>query len=199
MNWRELIASLVSSAAWPLTIAFCVALFRRQIRTLLEGPIKRWKAGPFEFENEWGKAREQVGESVLTRDALTSSNDDDLDDLLDLAEKAPVPAILAAYQAVEDVVRRIAASAGVDGADTASVAKLSPVLVERGLIDHKVDNALAGLVTLRNLAAHGPATEGRRAQEYIVLSEAVLYALSRSKGARGIGSPTNADLLQRPT
>jgi len=34
LNWRELIASLVSSIAWPVTVAFCVALFRRQIRTL---------------------------------------------------------------------------------------------------------------------------------------------------------------------
>lgn len=117
MNWKELIASLVGSAAWPVTIAFCVALFRRQIRTLLEGPIKRWKAGPFEFENEWGKAREQVGQSVPTRAALASPDDgpDDLDDLLDLAEKAPVPAILAAYQAVEDALRSIAAVAGIDG------------------------------------------------------------------------------------
>jgi len=61
---------------------------------------------------------------------------------------------------------------------------LSPAHVELGWIDPKTDNALAGLVTLRNLAAHGPATEGRRAREYIVLSEAVLYALSQSKGAR---------------
>ncbi|MBA3746383.1 MAG: hypothetical protein H0W96_02690 [Solirubrobacterales bacterium] len=151
--------------------------FRRQIRTLLEGPIKRWKAGPFEFENEWGKAREQVGQSVPTRAALASHDDgpDDLDDLLDLAEKAPVPAILAAYQA---------AVAGIDGAQTASIPKLSPALVELGWIDPKTDDALAGLVTLRNLAAHGPATEGRRAREYIILSEAVLYALSQSKGAR---------------
>ena len=186
MNWKELIASLVGSAAWPVTIAFCVALFRRQIRTLLEGPIKRWKAGPFEFENEWGKAREQVGQSVPTRAALASHDDgpDDLDDLLDLAEKAPVPAILAAYQAVEDAVRSIAAVAGIDGAQTASIPKLSPAHVELGWIDPKTDNALAGLVTLRNLAAHGPATEGRRAREYIVLSEAVLYALTQSKGAR---------------
>lgn len=61
---------------------------------------------------------------------------------------------------------------------------MSPALVELGWIDTKTDNALAGLVTLRNLAAHGPATEGRRAREYIVLSEAVLYALTQSKGAR---------------
>ncbi len=81
-------------------------------------------------------------------------------------------------------MRSIGAAAGVDGAQSASIARLSPALAELGLIDRKTDNALAGLMTLRNLAAHGPATEGRRAREYIVLSEAVLYALSQSKGAR---------------
>jgi hypothetical protein len=61
-------------------------------------------------------------------------------------------------------------------------------LAERSPIDNRTEDALEGLVTLRNLAAHGPATEGRRAREYIVMSEAVLYALSRSKAARDLAA-----------
>jgi hypothetical protein len=174
------VSSVIGSLAWPSVVGFVAWLFRRQIRALLEGPIKRWRVGPLEFENEWGSAREDVVENVPTRAALASrgERDDDLDDLLDLAEKAPVPAIVAAFQAVEGAVRALAADAGIDGAESAGVAKLSRALVERGLIDDKTDRALAGLVTLRNLAAYGPPTEGRRAREYIVMSEATLYAIT---------------------
>lgn len=184
MSSREFIASLVSSLTWPVAVAVGIWLFRRQIRTLLEGPIKRWKVGPLEFENEWASATERVGESVVTREAL-ARRDDELDDLLALAEKAPVPTILAAHQAVEEMVRSLGVAAGIDDAQNMSVGKLSAALAQRGLIDAKTDSALRGLVTLRNLAAHGPATEGRRATEYIVLAEAVLYALSQSQAARG--------------
>jgi hypothetical protein len=82
-------------------------MFRGQIRALLEGPIKRLKAGPFEFENAWERATEQVGSSVPTLAAFAHRRDsgsDDLDEVLDLAEKAPVPAILAAYDATEEMV-----------------------------------------------------------------------------------------------
>jgi hypothetical protein len=187
MSWRDFVASLVGSLAWPAMIGLCVAMFRSQIRALLEGPIKRLKAGPFEFENEWERATAQVGSSVPTRAALAHrrvGGEDDLDDVLELAEKAPVPAILAAYDAVQEMVRSLAGAAGIEGAQGASVATLAAELGQRDLIDDKTEAALAGLVTLRNLAAYGPATEGRRASEYIVMSEAVMYALSRSKAAK---------------
>jgi len=53
---------------------------------------------------------------------------------------------------------RSGAAVGIDGAQSPSIARLSPVLAELGLINRKTDIALAGLVTLRNLPAHGPAT-----------------------------------------
>jgi len=187
MSWRDFIASLVGSLAWPTVIGMCVAIFRKQLRALLQGPIKRLKAGPFEFENEWERATVQVGSSVPTRAALAhlrATGDDDLDDVLELAQKAPVPAILAAYDGVQETVRSLGAVAGIEGAQSASVPTLAAELGRRGLIDDKTEAALSGLVTLRNLAAHGPPTEGRRASEYIVMSEAVMYALSRSEAAR---------------
>ena len=52
VDTKQFIASLVSSAAWPLA-AFCVALlFRRQLAALLAAPVKRLKAGPVELEFE---------------------------------------------------------------------------------------------------------------------------------------------------
>jgi uncharacterized phage-associated protein len=50
MSWREFVASLVSSLAWPLSLATIAWLLRRQLAALLDGPVKRWKAGPVEIE-----------------------------------------------------------------------------------------------------------------------------------------------------
>jgi hypothetical protein len=64
MSWREFIASLVSSLAWPVTVAVCVVVFRRQISKLMSGLVlRRFKAGPGGVEAEF--------ESVL---ALTEAD-----------------------------------------------------------------------------------------------------------------------------
>lgn len=162
---------------------FGVWLFRLQVRALLEGPISRWKAGPLEFEYEWAQATEQVGKSVVSLDAVTGRRDE-LDELVELAGKAPVAAILAAHNAVEDVVRSIAAAANISDAPNLGLNKLTAALAEREIIERRTTDALAGLVTLRNLAVHGPEPPARRAREYIVLAEGVLYALSQSPGVR---------------
>ena len=140
--------------------------------------------GPFEAKYEWAKATERVGTSVLSAKSVTGGGGE-LDELLELAEKAPVAAILAAHNAVEDVVRSIAVAAKISDAASLGLDKLVPALVERDLIEGRTADALAGLITLRNLAVHGPEPEGRRAREYIVFAEGVLYALSQSRGGRG--------------
>lgn len=56
MNWREFVASLVGSVAWPLAAVIALALFRRQVTALLEAPLRRLKAAPFELS--WQRAVE---------------------------------------------------------------------------------------------------------------------------------------------
>lgn len=147
--------------------------------------------GPVNVE-PWALAQRQVRENVdveaiETRKAV-SSGDEDLDELLALAQQEPMTAIQAAYDAIADRVRELGVAAGVDGAETTNLARLSRALLERGLINAKDERALAGLVTLRNLAAHGPPPQGRRAGEFIVLAEAVMYALAGTKAA-GLAAP----------
>ncbi len=151
-------------------------------------------AGPVEVE-PWALAQRQIRESVdveaiETRKAAPGG-DEELDQLLALAQQEPVTAIQAAYDAVEVALRKIGVAAGIDGAEIMGVARLSNALLERGLISARDDHALAGLVTLRNLAAHGPPPPGRRASEFIVLAEAVMYALSSSQAAAGAPPATD--------
>lgn len=186
MGWKEFVASLVSSLAWPVSAATVVWLMRRQLAALLDGPIKRWKAGPVEVEY-WTRETAEVADSVGVLDAVTAGRteepDDELARLAELAEKTPVLAVLEGYRLVEREVRRIGQEGSIDGADKAPLSKLLATEVEAGLVPQETLNAVRGLTALRNLAAHGPAAETtttvERAREYVVLVQAVLFALSR--------------------
>jgi|SRR5215213_2335920 len=186
MSWREFVASLVSSLAWPLSVAVIAWLLRRQLVALLDGPIKRWKAGPVEIEY-WAEETAEVAESVDVLDAVKASRaeppDDELARLAELAERTPVLAVIEGYRLVEREVRRIAAANDIEGAEKAPMSKLLAIEVDAGLVTPETLNAVRGLTALRNLAAHGPAPETtttvERAREYVVLVQAVLFALSR--------------------
>lgn len=186
MSWREFVASLVSSLAWPLSVATIAWLLRRQLAALLDGPVKRWKAGPVEIEY-WAEETADVAESVDVLDAVKASRaeppDDELARLAELAERTPALAVIQGYRLVEREVRRIGAENDIEGAKNAPLNKLLATEVDAGLITPETLNAVRGLTALRNLAAHGPAPETtttvERAREYVVLVQAVLFALSR--------------------
>lgn len=182
MNWREFAASLVSSLAWPASAALIVFLLRKQLRSLLESPVKRWKAGPVEVEY-WAEETAQIAGSVAALEAAgVDSGDDELDQLARLAEKAPVAAILSGFQLVEREVRRIAAGAGIDAAEAAPLSRVVVMEAEAGLLSPETVSAIRGLSVLRNLAAHGTERQAtpERAREYVALVEGVLYALRRA-------------------
>jgi hypothetical protein len=109
MTWREFIASLVGSLAWPVSLAVVVGLLRRQLIGLLEAPVKRWKAGPVEV-GYWAEEAAQIAGSVVALEAATGhvEYDDELEQLAELAERAPEAAILSSFRLVEAEVRRIA-------------------------------------------------------------------------------------------
>jgi hypothetical protein len=109
--------------------------------------------------------------------------DDELARLAELAERTPVIAVIEGYRLVEREVRRIGTENNIEGAANAPLNKLLTTEVDAGLVTPETLNAVRGLTALRNLAAHGPAAERtttvERAREYVVLDQAVLFALSR--------------------
>lgn len=190
MDWKELVASLVGSLAWPTSAAVIALLFRRQVASLLEGPLRRLKAGPIELE--WPEAVAELAESVIVDEPSRSVEiDAEIEHAKKLAEEAPAVAVGKAFGLVERRLRAIAAESAKDPpTEGESAVALAIRLRERGLVSTEDINAIRGVATLRNLAVHGPGgqTTVQRAQEYVVLVEAVLYALSRRPGEGG-GSP----------
>jgi len=184
VSWREFVASLVGSLAWPASATFIVWVFREQIAALFAGPVKRWKAGPVEMEY-WAQEAAEVFEQVGILDAVAAGQqDDEIAQLAELAEKTPVVAVMAGFRLVERELRKIGQMGGIEGADHIPVSKLLVAAARQGLITQESVAAVRGLMTLRNVVTHddgsGTSVTSARAQEYVVLVQGVLFALSRA-------------------
>lgn len=188
VDWKEFIASLADSVAWPLGVVAGVWLLRRQLADLLAAPLTRLRAGPVELE--WSRAAEEVGERVAALDALpaTATEDPQTDRMAEVAETMPVVAVLSGWSLVECKLREIARRAESLGSvfpprrrDRLPASALAEILARQELISQETAVAVRGLSTLRNLAAHdqgsGTSVTVERAREYVALVQAVLFAL----------------------
>lgn len=185
VTWRDFIASVVDSLAWPMSIAFVVLLLRTQIGALLEAPVKRWKAGPVEVEY-WEKAVEVAGAVAVAVDGLPPPVEisAEVERTRRLAETVPTVAVVKAFGIVERRLREMAGTDGGEVPEELAAPALASGLRQRGLITPESDSAVRGLAALRNLAAHddgsGLAVSVAKAREYLTLVDGVLYALSRA-------------------
>lgn len=180
-------ASLVGSIAWPASIAVTVLVLRRQIAALVEGPVKRWKAGPVEVE--YWEAKVAAVEHAIVRAEPARSGvgsielDADIERAVGLADQVPVVAVGNAFALVERRLREIAAQGGEQPPSAMPTLALANALNQRGLITTESESAIRGLTSLRNLAVQddgrGRSVTPTKAREYVVLVQAVLYALSR--------------------
>jgi hypothetical protein len=187
VDTQQFIASLVSSLAWPGAIIVLALLFRRQLRQLLSGPLKRLKAGPsgleLEFDRLISEAQAQVepAPDVAELEAPESA----VADLAEVARASPAAAVLDGFARVEQELRERLRAAGDPRADNKRGAlMLARAALDAKLITPETMEAIRGMAVLRNLAAHGGAADlsEDRAREYLALADAVLFAIGR--GAR---------------
>lgn len=182
MSWKEFIVSLVDALAWPAALAIIAWLFRQQIGALIEGPVKRWKAGPVEVEY-WETAAE-VAEAVVHAELPEHVElDADLQHAAQLAEWIPVVAVGKAFGLVERRLREVAASDGGEAPQGMPPLALATSLQQRGLVTAETVHAIDGLLTLRAFALNddgsGRVVSVKQAREDVTLVQGVLYALSR--------------------
>lgn len=183
MDWREFIASLIGSLAWPGAVVVLVLLLRKQIQELMRGPMSRLAVGPFEVE--WDRTVEATkrelppapverdGGEVLPQGGIVA-------DLWPLTEVAPAGAVVEGFNRVESaLVRRLGGV--MEKVPRSSARQLARLAEKHDLITDETVRAVDGLSVLRNLAAHG--RDDRQitpaeAAEYLGLVEAVLYAIA---------------------
>lgn len=184
MTALQFIASLVGSLAWPVVVLVVLVIFRKQVRQLASRPMRRLRAGPLEVE--FDRLLSEVEVSVTTpSDAVQSASSEDVA-LARLATTSPAAAVMDAHSLVEkelrDIVRTAVPEAGVS---RMAIGQLLRLAVDRKAITPETAKAVEGVTVMRNLAAHGRASEitVERAQDYLALVDAVLYALRQRPAA----------------
>lgn len=182
MDWLTFISSLVGSLAWPITVIAVALFFRKAIKETLARPLRRLKAGPLEAEWEAKvvEALVDVAESPET-DAPPTGRDLLSERLHPLAQRLPAAAVMAAYAEIEETLRRRLALAGNIEVDRRpmSARQMARQAQEQGVISPQTASAVEGATVLRNLAAHGRASEVDRAKalDYLTLADAIVYAI----------------------
>jgi hypothetical protein len=189
MNTLEFIAALIQALAWPATVLAIAVVLRAPLGKLLTGDVRRWKAGPAGVEVEyWDQRTKEVRQEVADAagDAKLVGADESMSlskELEELADVSPRSAILESYSRIEQQLRSLLKSDGVDQRRPLGGRGLARLAGEKGLIGPETVDAIEGLTVLRNLAAHGEAPsdlDRNRALEYAALTDAVLYAMTRA-------------------
>jgi hypothetical protein len=202
VDTKQLIASLVSSLAWPVAVVAIAVVFRRQVVQLLTaGPLKRLKAGPVEFEWDRLIAEAEAKVELAPREEQSAADNQRLEwrttsdaesvtlteEFGSLAKAAPSGAVLEAFGRVEQDLRARLEVAGRKPSAVGAVA-LARVAKEAGLITAQSAEAVEGAAILRNLAAHRPEeVTPAIALDYLALVDGVLFTLrSGGKNQPGI-------------
>lgn len=182
MSTLEFVESLVQSLAWPVAVLVMVFMFRVQIARLLTSQMRRVKAGPIEVEwdRQLSEAQVELEQPGVASTDGTAPMGPISEELESVARVSPAAAVMEAHARVERELRRLLQEAGAAEADLkAGAAGLARSAVKRGLVTEETARAVEGISILRNLAAHGHAEEvsQERAMDYLVLVDAVLYAI----------------------
>jgi hypothetical protein len=194
VNWREFVASLVDSLAWPGAVVVLVVLLRGQLGDLLAGPLRRLKLGPGGAELEWHETVGVVATSVTalpsprppsgTPELARQDLDAELNNLERLIDKMPSVALQQTFAVVERELGRIVDERKLERpTNDRRPETLIKAAVHGRVINRETGEALRGLVVLRNLAAHDPSgtkITSEKAAEFMLLARGVLYALLRS-------------------
>ncbi|MDQ6876528.1 MAG: hypothetical protein M3082_02280 [Candidatus Dormibacteraeota bacterium] len=192
MNGWQFAASVIGSVAWPTAVVLLVVLFRRSVRQLLTGDVKRWKAGPsgleVEFQESLSEIRQEVqkipesGPEGPAAPAASAEGANSLrQEMLEVAKRSPRAAVLESFDRLEALLRERLEASGLETRrlPTLGAPGLADLARLRGLIPPETETAVNGLTVLRNLAAHDRDSDlsYQKAVEFIDLVVALLFAI----------------------
>lgn len=174
VNALEFIASLVGSLAWPITILAGLLIFRRPITSRISS-IRRiaYKEAEVLFDEKALEVRAALSASNAPNEAFEFEYV-----ASEVTRGAKSDQIINAWAELEEQVRQRLARSGIDPQGLTGDELLATAR-SRGVLTSEQWQALKGLRTLRNLAAHrfGPELEDRRIHEFMVLADAMQATL----------------------
>jgi hypothetical protein len=188
----QLTASLASSLAWPVVLLATVAFVwfkRSDLVTLFESrkksserPLKRFKAGPVEFE--WEQLIDATSKQI-SAEVLPTAPDNLVSKELDtIVDSVPTAAVLEGSARVEQRLRQLVSHGSGGNPETgryATMTALARTAFEERLISEETYKAIDNLRRLRNEAAHrvgGADITADQAREYLQLVDRVLKAMT---------------------
>jgi hypothetical protein len=201
VSWREFVASLVDSLAWPSAAVVLVVVLRRQLAGLLDGPLQRLKVGPGGLEAEWDRAERDTAVAAAKSIPIGSVNEEEadaveqrLEALAPLVDSTPALVIRQAFDVIESELRHLVDGAGADlpypNSDVHGYVKAA---YHADLITKELGEAIRGLIVLRDLTNNDPGgtrTSAKQAQDFLSIARAVAYSL-RTAAARLPRTPTD--------
>ena len=181
VGWKQFVADVIDSLAWPAVIAFVVFLFRGPIQKLIpELRWFKWFGAEARFGNAVEVAATAAAQAELPTPEPTTGELALATELSTEISSAPRAAVIEAWLAVERELEDIALQSGVDVPERASApVKLARDLVRRGVIDAALADVIRDLKDARNVAAHARSYSVERDQvtEYVKLAGRVRAAL----------------------
>lgn len=190
MTKLEFVASIVHSLAWPVGAGLIVVILHNPIGAAMQR-LSRARVGPVEaeFAQELAEVRKRITSAPEVSNEPPAASSVPMlslpEELERLAEVSPRAAVLEAFARIEERLRELLTTAGVEVKTGLSGPTLARLAHQHGLITSQSLDAVEGLAVLRNLAAHSREDDipAERARDYLALADAMLFPL-RNQTAR---------------
>jgi hypothetical protein len=159
MDWKQFLASVIRSLAWPVAAVIVVYVFKDQLRLLI-GHIKKIGAGGVNVElSEKVEEAVDAGEVVQAEKGLVAPDVIGLDPtLLQLAKSFPEAALIQSFKELEALILQIRERMP-DDRPARNLYEVLKALEKLRFIPQSAVTLFQSLREARNAAAHGKGEE----------------------------------------
>jgi len=158
VGWKQFVASIVSSLAWPTIVLVVLLLFRSELRKVIQG-LAHFKYKDLELDFE--KVRQQAAavEAEAPRPSFTPATPTEQsweDQVLEAVEESPWAAILLAWSGLEAAIASAVARLAIspEPPSSRSPAHNIDMLARHAGLPQHIVSVLSELRMIRNKIAH---------------------------------------------
>lgn len=171
MSWREFIADLVGSLAWPALVAFIAYRYRKALEHILKSRFGRIKTpvGEFEWAHELADLEAEakaVASQTPDPDQATPGGTElpilPSELFANIVEASPAQAVIQAVDLIDDQLRQKLEDRKIltPSSDPRGPAFLVTSALASGLLNEHVAQIIVALGSFRERLRHGSASEG---------------------------------------
>jgi|tagenome__1003787_1003787.scaffolds.fasta_scaffold20982626_3 hypothetical protein len=169
MDWKQFLASVIGSLAWPSAIVAIVCVFKNQLRVLIVQIRKFGAAGVSVELSEKVEEAVDAGEVVQAEKGVVAPDVIGLDPtLLQLAKSFPEAAVIQSFKELEALILKLRARMP-DDRPARNLYEVLKALEKQQFIPQSAITLFQSLREARNAAAHGKGEEALSSSEALDL------------------------------